>query len=164
MRLRLRRWIPGFLAGVVVVAWCGVALAQDKDPANGTWKLNLAKSKYSPGPAPKEMTATIESAGAGRKVDVVGVAADGSPIKWGYSGNFDRKEIPMTGSNPDADVVMLRRLTATSVRSTYKKGGKQTLVNGVAVSADGKTLEVAQSGVNAKGQTVKNTLVFDRQK
>jgi hypothetical protein len=59
---------------------------------------------------------------------------------------------------------MLRRLTAASVRSTYKKAGKQTLVNGVAVSADGKTMEVAQSGVNAKGQTVKNTLVFDRQK
>ncbi len=69
----------------------------------------------------------------------------------------------MTGTNPDADVVMLRRLSATSVRSTYKKDGKQTLVNGVVVSADGKTLEVAQSGVNGKGQTVKNTLVFDRQ-
>jgi len=163
MRLRLRRWIPGLLAGVVVVAWCGVALAQDKDPANGTWKLNVAKSKFSPGPAPKEMTATISAAGAGRKVDVVGVNGDGTPIKWGYSGNFDRKENPVTGTNPDADVVMLRRLSATSVRSTYKKAGKQTLVNGVAVSADGKTLEVAQSGVNAKGQTVKNTLVFDRQ-
>lgn len=163
MRLRLRRWIPGLLAGVVVVAWCGVALAQDKDPANGTWKLNLAKSKFSPGPAPKEMTATIEAAGPGRKVGVVGVAGDGTPVKWGYSGNFDRKDIPMTGNNPDADVVMLRRLSATSVRSTYKKGGKQTLVNGIVVSADGKTLEVAQSGVNGKGQTVKNTLVFDRQ-
>jgi hypothetical protein len=163
MSLRLRRWIPGIVAGVVVVAWCGVALAQDKDPANGTWKLNVAKSTFSPGPAPKEMTATIESSGPGRKVDVVGVAADGTPIKWGYSGNFDRKDVPVTGSNPDADVVSLRRLSATSVRSTYKKAGKQTLVNGVAVSADGKTLSVAQSGVNAKGQTVKNSLVFDRQ-
>ena len=163
MSLRLRRWIPGLLAGVVVVAWCGVALAQDKDPANGTWKLNVAKSTFSPGPAPKEMTVTIDSPGGGRKVDVVGVAGDGTPIKWGYSGNFDRKDNRMTGSNPDADVVSLRRLSATSVRSTYKKADKQTLVNGVAVSADGKTLEVAQTGVNGKGQTVKNKLVFDRQ-
>jgi hypothetical protein len=163
MSLRLRRLIPGLLAGVIVVAWCGVALAQDKDPANGTWKLNLAKSKFSPGPAPKEMTAVIDSAGPGRKVDVNGVAGDGTPIKWGYSGNFDGKDIRVTGTNPDADVVMLKRLTPTSVRSTYKKDGKRTLVNGVAVSADGKTLSVAQSGVNAKGQTVKNSLVFDRQ-
>jgi len=66
-------------------------------------------------------------------------------------------------SNPDADVVMLRRLTPTTVRSTYKKDGKRTLVNGVSVSDDGKTLTVAQSGVNGKGETVKNSLVFDRQ-
>jgi hypothetical protein len=138
-------------------------MAQDKDPANGTWKLNVAKSKFSPGPAPKEMTATIESAGAGRHVEVTGASGDGTAIKWGYSGNFDRKDIRMTGTNPDADVVTLRRLSPTTVRSTYKKDGKQTLVNGVSVSDDGKTLTVAQSGVNAKGQTVKNTLVFDRQ-
>jgi hypothetical protein len=147
----------------LVLALSSLVLAQDKDPANGTWKLNVAKSKFSPGPAPKEMTATIESAGAGRHVEVTGSAGDGAAIKWGYSGNFDRKDIRMTGTNPDADVVTLRRLSPTTVRSTYKKDGKQTLVNGVSVSEDGKTLTVAQSGVNAKGQTVKNTLVFDRQ-
>jgi hypothetical protein len=163
MSLRLRRWIPGLLAGAIVVAWCGVALAQDKDPANGTWKLNVAKSTFSPGPAPKEMTLTIESAGPGRHVEVSGVAGDGTALKWGYSGNFDRKDIRVTGSNPDADVVILRRLSPTTTRSTWKKDGKQTLVNGVSVAADGKSLTVAASGVNAKGQTVKNTYVFDRQ-
>ncbi len=163
MRVSLRRWVPGLLAGALVLAASSVALAQDKDPANGTWKLNVAKSTFSPGPAPKEMTATIESAGPGRHVEVSGSGSDGTAIKWGYSGNFDRKDIRMTGTNPDADVVTLRRLSPTTVRSTYKKNGKQTLVNGVSVSADGKTLTVAQSGVNAKGQTVKNTLVFDKQ-
>ena len=34
---------------------------------------------------------------------------------------------------------------------------------GACVSADGKTLTVAQSGVNGKGETVKNTLVFEKQ-
>jgi hypothetical protein len=146
-----------------VVASCGVALAQDKDPANGTWKLNVAKSKFSPGPAPKEMTLTIEAAGPGRHVEVAGVAGDGTAMKWGYSGNFDSKDIRVTGSNPDADIVMLKRLNPTTTRSTWKKDGKKTLVNGVSVSADGKSLTVAASGVNAKGQTVKNTFVFDRQ-
>jgi hypothetical protein len=163
MSLCLRRWIPGLLAGAIVVASCGVALAQDKDPANGTWKLNVAKSKFSPGPAPKEMTLTIEAAGPGRHVEVAGVAGDGTAMKWGYSGNFDSKDIRVTGSNPDADIVMLKRLNPTTTRSTWKKDGKKTLVNGVSVSADGKSLTVAASGVNAKGQTVKNTFVFDRQ-
>ena len=163
MSVSLRRWIPALLAVVWVVGWSNGALAQDKDPANGTWKLNVAKSKFSPGPAPKEMTVTIESAGPGRKVEVSGAAGDGSAVKWGYSGNYDGKEIRVTGNNPDADVVMLKRLNPTTVRSTYKKGGKPTLRNGVSVSADGKTLIVAQTGVDAAGKTVNNHLVFDRQ-
>ena len=163
MSVCFRRWVPGLLAVVMVAAWCGIGLAQANDPANGTWKLNVAKSKFSPGPALKESTVTIEAAGPGRKVSVEGVAGDGTAVKWGYSGNFDSKDIRITGNNPDADIVMLKRLSPTTTRSTNKKDGKRTLVNGISVSADGKTLTVAQSGVNAKGQTVKNTLVFDRQ-
>jgi len=164
MTAEMRRWCVGGLTAVLVaIVAMSVATAQSKDPAYGTWKLNVAKSKFSPGPAPKESTLTVEADGPGRKVAVAGVAADGTPVKWGYSGSFDRKEVKVTGSNPDADVVSLRRIDANSTRTTYKKAGKQTLVNGVAVSADGKTMTVVQSGVNAKGEPVKNTLIFDRQ-
>lgn len=162
MRVSLR-WVPALLAVVCVVGASSLALAQDKDPANGTWKLNVAKSKFSPGPAPKDLTLTIEPAGPGRKVEVTGTNGDGTAMKWGYSGNFDRKDIRVTGNNPDADVVTLRRLSPTTTRTTWKKDGKQTVVNGISVSADGKTLTVAASGVNAAGKPVKNTLVFDRQ-
>ena len=163
MSVNMRWCVPGLLAGIMVIAASSVALAQAKDPAYGTWKLNLAKSKFSPGPAPKEGTVTIEAAGPGRSVSVVGVAADGTQLKWGYSGNYDGKDVRVTGNNPDADMVMLKRLSANTTRTTMKKDGKRTLVNGISVSADGKTLTVATSGVNAKGQTVKNTQVFDRQ-
>ncbi len=163
MTAEMRRWCVGLTAVLVAIVSMSVATAQSKDPAFGTWKLNVAKSKFSPGPAPKESTLTVEADGPGRKVAVAGVAADGTPVKWGYSGSFDRKEVKVTGSNPDADVVSLRRIDANSTRTTYKKAGKQTLVNGVAVSADGKTMTVVQSGVNAKGEPVKNTLIFDRQ-
>ncbi len=33
--------------------------AQSANPAAGTWQLNVAKSKYSPGPAPKSSTIKI---------------------------------------------------------------------------------------------------------
>jgi hypothetical protein len=35
------------------------------DPRIGTWKLNLAKSKYSPGPAPQSLTVKVEPSGQG---------------------------------------------------------------------------------------------------
>ena len=163
MSVRMRRSVQALTAAVLIVGGSSMAAAQAADPAYGVWKLNVAKSKFSPGPAPKEATLTIEGAGAGRKVTVVGVTADGSPVKWGYTGNLDSKDVRVTGTNPDADVVMLKRVAANATRTTFKLVGKRTLVNGVSVSADGKTLTVAQSGVNAKGQTVNNTQVFDKQ-
>ena len=42
------------------------ALAQG-DPQVGVWKLNVAKSKYTPGPVPKSGTTKIEAAGAASK-------------------------------------------------------------------------------------------------
>ena len=161
----IHRCFAGLAAGLVTMAIMGMgtAFAQATDPAYGVWKLNLEKSKFSPGPAPRELMVTIEAAGPGRKVTVSGVSADGTPIKWGYTGNFDRKENRVTGNNPDADVVILRRLTANTTRSTYRKAGKETIVNGLSVSPDGKTLTVASSGVDAKGQTVKNTLIYEKQ-
>ena len=46
------------------------------DPAVGTWKLNVAKSRYSPGPAPKSNVITIAAAGDTLKISSQGV--DGS--------------------------------------------------------------------------------------
>lgn len=158
-RQRFRVWLTAGIAAMM----CAVGIAQTTDPAFGVWKLDVAKSKFSPGPAPKEMTVTIEPAGPGRKVSVAGVAGDGQPVAWGFSGNFDSKPNRVTGSNPDADFVLLKRLSPNTTRSTYKKDNKTTVVNGVSVSADGKTLTVASTGVNAKGQPVKNTQIYTKQ-
>ena len=42
---------------VAVVAFAAPAFAQDP---TGVWKMNPAKSKYSPGPTPKAQTITIK--------------------------------------------------------------------------------------------------------
>jgi hypothetical protein len=39
--------------GVVLGAGLGHVSAQASNPRLGTWKLNVEKSKYNPGPAPK---------------------------------------------------------------------------------------------------------------
>jgi len=41
-----------------------VGFAQS-DPLTGRWSLNLAKSKYSPGPPPRSTTAIWEAVGQG---------------------------------------------------------------------------------------------------
>ena len=58
------------VSAAAVLAATLVANAQSKDPFVGTWTLNVAKSKYSPGPVPKSITSTYEAAGKGYKVAV----------------------------------------------------------------------------------------------
>ena len=158
-----RLWTTSLVAAALTITAMNAApSAQSKDPVAGTWTLNLAKSKFAPGPPAKSGKAVITASGAdGVKVVFDGVAATGDKVHWEYTGQNDGKDYPMTG-NPDADTVSLKRISATSVETTYKKGGKVTIVNVRAVSADGKTLTVTQKGTNAAGAKVDNLLVFDR--
>ena len=146
----------------VVALLTGAAFAQS-DPQVGVWKLNVAKSKYSPGPAPKSATTRIEAAGAGAKVTVDQEMADGTKRHWEFTANYDGKDSPVTGNNPDADTVARTRIDAATVQTISKKGGKVTTTQTSAVSSDGKTRTVTTKGVNASGQQVNNVAVYERQ-
>src|SRR6185295_7475743 len=66
--------------------------AQASDPRIGPWKLDVAKSKYSPGPPPKGQTLKIEPSGQGEKVTSEVVTADGTSTTSQYTANFDGKD------------------------------------------------------------------------
>ena len=50
-----------------------VGLWAQNDPLIGTWKMNVAKSKYSPGPAPKSGTTKISAVPGGIRLVTNGV-------------------------------------------------------------------------------------------
>jgi hypothetical protein len=127
----------------------------------GTWKLNVAKSKYSPGPAPKSLTLKFVASQDAITLTSDGVDAEGKPTHGSYTSRFDGKDVPWEG-NPDADMASPKRIDANSYENTWKKGGKVTVNARAVVSKDGKTLTVSQAGKNAKGETVSNTSVFER--
>jgi hypothetical protein len=81
--------------GLVIVT-AGAAFAQSSSSMIGTWKINLAKSKYSAGKAPQSAAFTVEAAGTGFKVTVDSVGADGTVSHWGYTANYDGKDNPIT--------------------------------------------------------------------
>src|SRR5271169_369216 len=99
------------ILALVAVA-CAPAFAQN-NPAVGTWKLNIEKSKYNPGPAPKSLTRTVVAQGNGVKYSFEGVAADGKPLSYGFSVSFDGKDNPVSGSMPaGADTISAKRTDA----------------------------------------------------
>ena len=146
------------------LAWVFVAgmLAQS-DPQVGVWRLNVAKSKYTTVPSPKSGTTRIEAAGTGTSVVVDQEMSDGSKRHWEFTANYDGKDSPVKGNNPDADTVARKRIDPNTVEMVSKKGGKVTTTQTSTVSADGKTRTVRTSGVNASGQKVNNVAVYERQ-
>lgn len=162
MRLTIRGLVPS-VACLGLSAFVTVALFAQSDPQVGVWRLNVAKSKYSPGPTPKSATTRIEAAGAGTKVTVDQELPDGTKRHWEFTANYDGKDSPVTGNNPDVDTVARTRINATTVQTVSKKGGKLTTTQTSAVSSDGKTRTVTTKGVNASGQQVNNVAVYEKQ-
>ncbi len=112
--------IFGFLAGLFAH---GIAAKAAEDPNSGTWKMNPAKSKYDPGPAPKSSTTTIESDGTKYKVDGRTVNADGTETNISFDAKTDGKDYPLSGT-PNADKVSVKRVDANTIETTWKKDGK----------------------------------------
>ena len=149
------------VAGALALAWAVASSAQAADPAVGTWKLNVAKSTFSPGPAPKSMTVTIATAGKGLKVAIEAVGPDGVAAKWGYTTTGDDKDVPVAG-NPAYDAATNVRADSRHGTTTYKKGGKVILTVTTVISADGKTLNTVSKGTTAEGKPVHNVAVYDK--
>jgi hypothetical protein len=128
----------------------------------GTWKLNAAKSTFSPGPAPKSMTVTYSAVGAdGVKIAVDQTPATGAAQHWEMTAHYDGKDYPVTG-NPLADTVSLKKVDDLTGESTFKKGGKVTATNTRTLSKDGKTLTVTSVGTTADGKPRKDVQVFEK--
>jgi hypothetical protein len=127
----------------------------------GTWNLNLAKSKFKPGPPLKSQTLKFESTADGITLTMDGVDADGKATHGGYTAKFDGTDAPWAG-NPNADTASPKRMDANHYRNTWKKKGKVTVTADVMVSKDGKSLTVVQTGKDAKGRVMDTVEVFDR--
>ena len=154
-----KRLLAGFLFSVMFLAASSALAAEHW---LGTWKLNVAKSKASPGPGPKSLTLKFESTPEGIRLSSDGVTGDGKTMKGSYTSKFDGKDVPWTG-NPDADMAAPMKIDDNNYTNTWKKGGKATIMSKAVVSADGKTLTVTQTGKNAKGDDVNSTAVYEKQ-
>jgi len=128
----------------------------------GTWKLDVAKSTYHQGQAPKSTTLIYEPAGEGIKVTVDSVPASGAPIHYAYAANFDGKDNPVVG-NPNADMSARTRVNATTTKLVNKRGGKMLSEVTLVTSSDGKSLTITTKGTDAQGQNVDSVAFYDKQ-
>ena len=131
------------------------------DPHSGTWVLAVSKSKYTPGPPPKEQTSVYTVDGQTLKVSTKGTSPEGKPTMTDFTATFDGKDHPVKG-NPDWDSVAVRRGDSHTLEFTRKLKGKEVQTAKSVVSKDGKTRTITTSGVNAQGQKITTTGVYEK--
>ena len=148
------------LTRLAAICVFSAALFAADNPFVGTWKLNTAKSKFSPGTALKEMTVTFEAVGSEFKRTATGVDADGQPISQGSTVAWDGMDhkIDMPGGT-----VAVKVVNDHTSNFTIKHEGKIVDSGRAVVSKDGKAMTVTEKGEDQKGRKVDSTEVFDKQ-
>jgi hypothetical protein len=130
----------------------------------GTWELDLAKSTFSPGPAPKRQTLTFRKAGPQWTALLQGIDASGKPINPDVNNliiTFDGND--HFTKTPDYDTTTWKRVNATTYEVIRKKAGKVVLTSINVLSRDGRTMTITTKGHNASGQAIENVRVYDKQ-
>ena len=154
--------VLGLLAFLTVPAMAADMLA-------GTWKLNVAKSKYSPGPPPQSNTVRFDAIDGGIRLTADGVDSQGKKTHNAYTAKYDGKDSPtkpMLDGKPNpnaADSVLYRKIDDYTYEVTAKLKGKTLNVARHVISKDGKTRTVTTTGTNAQGQKLNDTTVFEKQ-
>ena len=89
------------------------------------------------------------------------VDAEGKRVRGESTYRLDGRDAPITG-NPELDSQAITRTGPRSISAVVKKGGRTLRTATREVSADGKTMTLQFKGVNAKGQPLDDTWVFER--
>jgi hypothetical protein len=139
----------------------GVACFAAADPQMGTWKLNEAKSKISPG-SPKNSKVVYSGSGDVVKVATEGTDANGKPAHAEWRGRYDGKFYPVTG-DPTSDGRAYKKVNDRTLDFRAKKDKKIIVTGRVVVAPDGKSRTVTTTGTHASGKKFKNKTVYDKQ-
>ena len=155
------------VVALLTISLAGTAAAQSKDdPSIGTWKLNVAKSKFTPGPPIQGDTRSYEVIEAGWMfVTTETTQPDGTRTGVRFAAKFDGKAYPQIGRfAPTVTMITYEPVDRRTLKYTQRDtSGKIVSTNTRTVSADGKTMIIDQRTTNASGQPVVNIELFERQ-
>jgi hypothetical protein len=131
----------------------------------GTWKVNVAKSKFPPTEAtPKEETLIIRVVDDQFETVITGTRIDGTKISEKFTnplqGGEGKYQEPTL---PKGESVVQTRVDAYSVYFTTLQNGRQIEVNQCVVSKDGKTITCKAKGMDAKGKPYESLYLFEKQ-
>jgi len=134
------------------------------DSFSGSWKLNLAKSKYEPGPAPKETIITVVEGETLTDVTVTGTDENGKPFATHLTHPTDGGPVKFVEGGPtDGSTESVKQLNANTREITIVQGGKVVATERISLSADGNTMQIVAKGTSSSGKPFTDVAVYERQ-
>ena len=137
------------------------AVAQTPSVMPGEWTLDVSKSSFSPGPAPKSQHAVLTAIPNGIRTSADRVEADGKRVHFEWNGTFDGKDQPVLG-DPARDHVSVKKIDDYTIEVTNKKDGKVTTLLRAVYAKDGKSRTETTTGTNAQGKPVRNVTYWTK--
>jgi hypothetical protein len=179
----MKRSLFGFGLALAIVGVTLLSLptpAQAPNPVLGTWKQNMEKSVYNPGPPPPMGLGAVRQYAAGADGSIVAVTfnldAAGLPSLGAISAaNYDGKEYPQytiatlatsLGSHLAPRIERTIAYTATNpytVEIVQRQDGKVVARSTRTIARDGKTMTDKSDYVDDSQRHVLNVLVFEKQ-
>jgi hypothetical protein len=152
------------LTNTFIVLAIATVAAFGADNTLGTWKLNVAKSTYTPGPMPiKSLTVVREASDGGVKQTTTGERSDGTAVQASYMAKYDGKDVQVTG-NSQYDTIAIKQVNANTLTDERKKAtGPYKATGRTVVSSGGKTMTTTTKGTNADGKEFTQVLVLEKQ-
>ena len=153
---------PTHKNNVMLVLITAAVMLSPADGFMGTWKQNMSKSTYSPGPTPKSATYTHTQDGEWIIQKCEFNNAKGKSISTMTRFKRDGKEYSYTSFSGVQKTITSKRINARTNESIVKDGIEKYTVRDV-LATDGKTITRTITGNDAKGQQVNESQVYEKQ-
>jgi hypothetical protein len=164
MRVRSTRLLLPVLLGMAVVVGAHPLLGAQSSALGekvllGTWRLDLAASKYFPGPAPLSETRIYTADKDGVQGVINRVHADRRVEIIEYRANYDHEQA-VTGT-PAYDAITLKKIDDYTSVSTLSHAGAVFGTARRVISPDGNTMTITFER-KTSDDTVRNVAVYHR--
>jgi hypothetical protein len=132
------------------------------NPMIGTWKLNLDKSRFSPGTAPRSATLNYQQDGQNFRNTGETIGAQGNSTTTVWLHIYDGQPHPTSGVS-DYDASAYTRVDGNTLIFSRFKAGRLIATGTIVVSPDGKTETVTTTGTGTTLAAATSVSVWDKQ-
>lgn len=157
-----------FTASLLAAALCSTPLLHaaqavpgtGQDRLIGAWVLNMAKSRYEPGPGPVSETRTYTQGRHGLEGTIQRRFRDGRSERIEYIAEYDR-EYPVMGTEA-YDHILLKRVDASTAEAVLSHAGKVYGTARRVIAQDGKTMTITFRRDSGAGAAIANVSLYER--